>query len=197
MAPEADLVADASAAEALFDQHWLTAWRAAYAVTGRTDLADDAAQDAFINAIRTFATYNRKRPFAPWIAKIAVNCARDLLRAERRQKAIALDEGTEAPRQADASGLLLAVAALPREQREAVVLHHVLGFTLKEVAEIVAAPEGTAASRLGRGVAAIRQTMEAEHAYQGQHRTGASSTVPAPLNDGDATRPRRGDRRGR
>jgi RNA polymerase sigma-70 factor (ECF subfamily) len=164
MAREADLVADPIAAEVLFDEHWVTAWRAAYAVTGRTDLADDAAQDAFVSAIRSLSKYDPSRPFAPWIAKIAVNRARDLLRAERRRQVTELDGDLEAAGHADASGLLLAVAALPREQREVVVLHHVLGFTLREVAEIVGAPEGTVASRLGRGVAAIRQTMEAEHA---------------------------------
>lgn len=164
MAREADLVADAPTVEALFDEHWVTAWRAAYAVTGRSDLADDAAQDAFVNAIRSLSEYDPGRPFAPWIAKIAVNRARDLLRAERRRQVTELDDQTLARRSADASGLLLSVAGLPREQREAVVLHHVLGFTLKETAEIVGAPEGTVASRLGRGVAAIRQTMEAEHA---------------------------------
>jgi len=150
--------------ERLFDQHWLTAWRAAYAVTGRNDLADDAAQDAFVNAIRSLDRYDRTRPFAPWIAKIAVNRARDLLRAERRRKIVSLDEMTEAPSPANASGLLQAVAALPREQREAIVLHHVLGFRVREVAEIVGAPEGTVASRLGRGVASIRQMTEAERA---------------------------------
>jgi RNA polymerase sigma-70 factor (ECF subfamily) len=75
-----------------------------------------------------------------------------------------LDDATDAPTRADVSGLLLAVAALPADQREAVVLHHVLGFSLKEVAAIVGSPEGTVTSRIGRGVAQIRQTMEAEHA---------------------------------
>lgn len=162
---ETDPVVDPTAVEGLFDEHWVTAWRAAYAVTGRTDLADDAAQDAFVTAIRSLSKYDANRPFAPWIAKIAVNRARDLLRAERRRDVTELDEDLEAAAgHRDASGLLLAVAALPSEQREAVVLHHVLGFTLKEVAEIASTPEGTVASRLGRGVAAIRQTMEAEHA---------------------------------
>ena len=162
MAPENDRTA--STVEALFDEHWVTAWRAAYAVTSRSDLADDAAQDAFVSAIRTLATFDSSRPFAPWIAKIAVNRARDLLRAERRRNLTSLDETTEAPAQAQLTGLLAAVAALPREQREVVVLHHVLGFKLSEVAEIVGVPEGTVASRLGRGVARVRQTMEAEHA---------------------------------
>jgi len=164
MAHEEDLVSDAAAVEALFDEHWLTAWRAAYAVSGRNDLADDAAQDAFVKAIRSLSSFDRSRPFAPWIAKIAVNRARDLLRAERRRGFANLDEEMEAPPRTDVSGLLVAVAALPREQREAVVLHHVLGFSLKEAAEIVEAPEGTVTSRLGRGVARIRQMTEAEHA---------------------------------
>jgi RNA polymerase sigma-70 factor (ECF subfamily) len=164
MAHEEDLVSDAAAVEALFDEHWLTAWRAAYAVSGRDDLADDAAQDAFVKAIRSLSSFDRSRPFAPWIAKIAVNRARDLLRAERRRGFVSLDEEMEALPRTDVSGLLVAVAALPREQREAVVLHHVLGFSLKEAAEIVEAPEGTVTSRLGRGVARIRQMTEAEHA---------------------------------
>lgn len=163
MAREADLVADASAIEALFDEHWVTAWRAAYAVTGRTDLADDAAQDAFVAVIKSLSRYDASRPFAPWLARIATNRARDLLRAERRRQVTELGEDLEAAEHADAGGLLPALAALPRGQRLAVVLHHVLGFTLNEVAEIVGAPEGTVASRLGRGLAAIRQTMEAEH----------------------------------
>lgn len=83
-------------AEALFDEHWLTAWRAAYAVTGRRDLADDAAQDAFVNAIRSLPRFDRGRPFAPWITTIALNCARDLLRAEQRRKVATLDEEREA-----------------------------------------------------------------------------------------------------
>jgi RNA polymerase sigma-70 factor, ECF subfamily len=152
------------AVEELFDEHWLIAWRAAYAVTRRSDLADDAAQDAFVNAIRSLDGFDRRRPFAPWIAKIAVNRARDLLRAERRHTVARLEETMEAPERVDASDLLLAIASLPREQREALVLHHVLGFSLREVAEIVSAPEGTVASRLGRAVAQIRQTREAEHA---------------------------------
>ena len=169
MADEDDLVVAAEAdsrgeVEALFEEHWLTAWRAAYAVTGRADLADDAAQDAFVNAIRSLRRFDRRKPFAPWIAKIAVNRARDLLRAERRREVAKSVDTTDVPARTDVSGLLLAVAALPPEQREAVVLHHVLGFSLKEVAEIVGAPEGTVTSRVGRGVAQVRQTTEAEHA---------------------------------
>ena len=164
MAHEDDLAAAADSlpsVEALFEEHWLTAWRAAYAVTGRADLADDAAQDAFVNAIRSLRRFDRRRSFAPWIARIAVNRARDLVRAERRRTEAMPVEVTEAPAGPDASGLLLAIAALPREQREVVVLRHVLGFSVREVAGIVGAPEGTVMSRLGRGLAEVRRKTEA------------------------------------
>ena len=139
----AAVAGSAPAVEALFDEHWVTAWRAAYAVTGRSDLADDAAQDAFVSAIRSWSKFDSDRPFAPWIAKIAVNRARDLLRAERRRKAETLDGTAQAPPRTDVTPLMGAIAALPVEQREAVVLHHVLGFSLREVAEVVGVPEGT------------------------------------------------------
>jgi len=170
MSADDELVAAAAAGSpaatgALFDTYWLVAWRAAHAVTGRADLADDAAQDAFVKAMQSLGKFEQGRPFAPWIARIAVNRARDLLRSERRRPTARLDEdAAEARPPGGAAQLLAAIAALPNDRREAVVLHHVLGFTVGEVAEIVDAPEGTVASRLGRGIAQLRQTMEAEHA---------------------------------
>ncbi|MGZ4387894.1 MAG: RNA polymerase sigma factor, partial [Gaiellaceae bacterium] len=86
---DADLVARArggsrEAAAELFERYWGAAWRAAYAVTGRRALADDVAQDAFERALAALARFDDTRPFAPWLHRIVVNRALDLLRAERR-----------------------------------------------------------------------------------------------------------------
>src|SRR5919202_3072903 len=91
------------AAGELFSRHWLGAWRAAYAVTGRRELADDVAQDAFERAFAALARFDARRPFAPWLHRIAVNRALDLLRRERRL--IALEAVEERPSSlADAAG---------------------------------------------------------------------------------------------
>src|SRR6476646_11870125 len=72
------------AAAELFSRHWPGAWRVARAVTGRRDMADDVAQDAFERAFAALHRFDRRRPFAPWLQRIVVNRSLDLLRSERR-----------------------------------------------------------------------------------------------------------------
>src|SRR5207247_3901850 len=72
------------AAAELFTRHWRAAWRAAYVVTGRRELADDVAQDAFERAFGALSRFDERRPFGPWLHRIVVNRCVDLLRTERR-----------------------------------------------------------------------------------------------------------------
>src|SRR2546430_13503122 len=72
------------AAAELFARHWRAAWRAAYVVTGRRELADDVAQDAFERAFGALSRFDERRPFGPWLHRIVVNRCVDLLRTERR-----------------------------------------------------------------------------------------------------------------
>src|SRR3989440_12647580 len=72
------------AAAELFSRHWRPAWRAAYAITGRRELADDVAQDAFERAFAALGRFDERRPFGPWLHRIVVNRCVDLLRSERR-----------------------------------------------------------------------------------------------------------------
>src|SRR6185436_4802451 len=72
------------AAAELFTRHWRAAWRAAYVVTGRRELADDVAQDAFERAFGALSRFDERRPFGPWLHRIVVNRCLDLLRTERR-----------------------------------------------------------------------------------------------------------------
>src|SRR5947199_4735728 len=73
-----------AAAAGLFARHWRAAWRAAYVVTGRRELADDVAQDAFERAFAALSRFDERRPFGPWLHRIVVNRCLDLLRTERR-----------------------------------------------------------------------------------------------------------------
>src|SRR2546423_14841766 len=54
------------AAAELLSRHWRPAWRAAYAITGRRELADDLAHDAFERALAALSRFDEPRPFAPW-----------------------------------------------------------------------------------------------------------------------------------
>src|ERR671931_2774376 len=77
--------------EALFRHHWPRAYRAAYLVVHDAAGAEDIAQEAFLAAVRALDRFDRRRPFGPWLHRIAVNRAIDWargsqLRAESEQR---------------------------------------------------------------------------------------------------------------
>src|SRR6478672_722098 len=72
------------AAGELFGRYWPGAWRAALVLTGRREMADDVAQDAFERAFAALSRFDERRPFGPWLHRIVVNRCLDLLRTERR-----------------------------------------------------------------------------------------------------------------
>jgi RNA polymerase sigma-70 factor (ECF subfamily) len=135
------------AAAELFSRHWRPAWRAAYAITGRRELADDVAQDAFERAFAALSRFDERRPFAPWLHRIVANRCLDLLRAERRLAGDAELERLEArePGGGDAE-LLEAVAGLSLQRRVVVVLRYGLGYPPAAIASILDLP-GSCATR--------------------------------------------------
>lgn len=149
------------AAAELFARHWRPAWRAAYAITGRRELADDVAQDAFERAFAALARFDERRPFAPWLHRIVTNRCLDLLRAERR---LAGDGELERLESRDAHvgdvELLEAVAELSLQRRVVVVLRYGLGYPPAAIAEILGLPVGTVHSRLARALDDLRAIYE-------------------------------------
>jgi RNA polymerase sigma-70 factor, ECF subfamily len=148
------------AAAALFERHWGTAWRLARTVSGRRDMADDIAQDAFERAFAALGRFDRSRPFGPWLHRIVVNRTLDLLRSERRLV------GLEAPERlesewcdvgAEDRGLLEAVAWLTPQRRVVIVLRYGLGYTPADIARMLEVPVGTVHSRLARALDDLRQ----------------------------------------
>ena len=57
----------AEAMEELFRRHWPAAHRAAWLVVHDAAAAEDAAQEAFLAAVRALHRFDRRRPFAPWL----------------------------------------------------------------------------------------------------------------------------------
>lgn len=158
------------AAGVLFDRYWQLTWRSAYAVTASRELADDAAQDAIVKALGALDRYDEARPLGPWLKRIAVNAAVDVLRKRR-----ASELGAELPAFHDWSlgdaaeedvrlwAVTDAVAALATEKRLVVVLHYWLDLPLEEIAGVLGVPFGTVASRLARAKAELRTVLEEEH----------------------------------
>ncbi len=149
------------AAAELFSRHWRPAWRAAYAVTGRREMADDVAQDAFERAFAALNRFDERRPFAPWLHRIVVNRCLDLLRSERRLVAGDIElERLEAREESGDQELLDAVAGLSLQRRVVVVLRYGLGYSPAAIASLLDIPTGTVNSRLARALDDLRADHE-------------------------------------
>jgi RNA polymerase sigma-70 factor (ECF subfamily) len=152
----------AEAFDELFRRHWPLAHRAAYLVVHDAAAAEDIAQEAFLAAIRALDRFDRRRPFAPWLHRIAVNRAIDFTRARALRR-----EGGEVEGEAAAPGgrdalsdeLMAALAGLAPEHRAVVTLRHLLGYTPGEIAGILELPRGTVNSRLRRGLDALERCL--------------------------------------
>jgi RNA polymerase sigma-70 factor, ECF subfamily len=154
-----------AAAAELFEMHWPAAHRAALAVTGRHAMADDVTQDAFERAFARIASFDAERPFTPWLHRIVVNRAIDLLRQEQRLTDIdttpdELLAAWDADRTDDREALA-ALAHLSHDRRAVVVMRHLLGYHPPEIAEMLGIPLGTVNSRLARALNDLREHLEA------------------------------------
>lgn len=155
---------DSDAAAALFRRYWPSAWRAAFALVRRRELADDVASDAFERAFAALDRFDDRRPFSPWLHRIVANRALDILRAERRLSGEELVEPVDSVpdlRVADKE-LLAAVDSLSLERRVVVLLRYGVGMTPKEIAAVLDLPVGTVNSRLARSLEQLRASYEVE-----------------------------------
>ncbi len=124
-------------------------------------MADDIVQDAFERAFAALSRFDTSRPFAPWLHRIVVNRALDLLRSERRLVGIDAAGQLTAPDQVEAAqgdhALLESVARLSPQRRVVVVLRYGLGYQPQQIAAILELPPGTVHSRLARALEDLRR----------------------------------------
>ncbi|HLW16649.1 MAG TPA: sigma-70 family RNA polymerase sigma factor [Actinomycetota bacterium] len=138
------------------------AFRLSYRLLGDRAAAEDAAAEAMA---RTFADWKRvsELPYRDaWVLRVTTNISLDQIR-RRRLPVVAPpvaseDEDTHALRVA----LWAALRALPRRQREIVVLRYVAGLGENEVSQLLGLSLGTVKTHVRRGRAALRLAMKDE-----------------------------------
>jgi RNA polymerase sigma-70 factor (ECF subfamily) len=160
-----------SAMEELFRRHWPNTHRAAYLIVRDAAAAEDIAQEAFLSALSALGRFDRRRPFAPWLHRIAVNRAIDWSRARSLRGEVAasgalLDSVGAAPAQDERLGaageITDALAGLSAEHRAVVVLRYLLDYTPGEIAHVLDLPRGTINSRLRRALDRLSELLGEE-----------------------------------
>ncbi|MFN2488559.1 MAG: RNA polymerase sigma factor [Actinomycetota bacterium] len=133
-------------------------WRLCFHLVRNETVADDVTQDAFVRAFRFLPRYRGDSKFSTWLFAIARNCAIDELRRTDRRRRLSDELQAERHAPGDESvriEIREALAGLPPELREPVVLIDMFGVSYAEVATILGVPLGTVKSRVHRARALL------------------------------------------
>lgn len=172
-----------SALDVLVESHQEKAFRTAYLITCDKSLAEDAVQDAFIQAYHAIDSFDVHRPFSPWFMTIVANRALKLAQKHNRHLSLntfigdseisfedLLPDNAPGPLQMmEQEDLRRAVhdalQKLTPEQRTTIVMRYYLGYSETEMSTALEHPSGTIKSRLhrARNILAVLLTR-----FQGQ-----------------------------
>ncbi|MGH2746932.1 MAG: RNA polymerase sigma factor [Actinomycetota bacterium] len=162
---------DEAAFAALMQRHEDRIFGLAYRMLGDRSDALEATQETFISAFRQAATFRGDSAFGTWLYRVGINACRDLMRRRRRFPVAEEDPfaATGAPTPElrgidepvlDRMEIARALAQLPAEYREAVVMHDLGGIPYEEIATLTRAKIGTVKSRISRGRRMLAGLME-------------------------------------
>jgi RNA polymerase sigma-70 factor (ECF subfamily) len=160
--------------------------RYARALTRSADRADDLVQETLLRAISKCHLWQPGTDLRAWLFTIMhnhyVNMVRRAMRDEAtvdiEQMSSSLVATTDPTASRQLRELEIALASLPGEQREVILLVGLEGMSYETAAQILSVPVGTVRSRLSRGRDALRRLMDLPSRAE---KTGSPVAQPAPL----------------
>ena len=165
---------DRSAFGELISRHSEDVIRVVYRMCGDAQIAEDAAQEAFLRAWVSLPGFEPRAPFRSWLYRIAVNAALDSLRRkptenlEDSEENLMLSDRSASPEAAyiekeQAELVQGAVMALPEASRAVLVLREYGGLAYDEIASALEIPAGTVMSRLNYARNLLRERLLEYH----------------------------------
>ncbi|NLY50156.1 MAG: sigma-70 family RNA polymerase sigma factor [Firmicutes bacterium] len=164
----------------LVERYQAKIYNLAYRLLGNPEDASDLTQEVFCRVYVKLPAFRGEASLSTWVYRIANNLCLDELRRRGRRPQVSLDaslSGEQPPREVTSSDpgpaelslrraslarLQELIAALPLEQKTAVVLRDIQGLSYEEMAQVLGCSLGTVKSRLNRARRTLRDKLRAE-----------------------------------
>lgn len=160
----AHVAGDPDAFAVLVARHKDRLWAVALRTMRNPEEASDALQDAYVSAFRRADTFRGNAKVTTWLHRIVVNACLDRIRRNKVRRADALPENpdraaimgvtpsaNQVENMVNRSSVAEALNQLNPDQRAALVLVDMEGYSVQEAAEILGCAVGTIKSRCARG----------------------------------------------
>jgi RNA polymerase sigma-70 factor, ECF subfamily len=165
----AHVAGDPNAFGVLVARHQDRMWRIALRIMRNPEDAADALQDAYLAAFRRADSYRGEAQVTTWLHRVVVNACLDRLRTMRSRETEPFPENLDRWSRMGTSLMIkdpveikeqrsvvaAALGALNADQRAALVLVDMEGYSVEEAAQILGCPPGTIKSRCARGRARL------------------------------------------
>lgn len=170
------LAGQTQAYNVLVQRYQRQVYNLAYRMVGSAEDAGDMVQETFLRAYGALSSFRQDASFLTWLYKIASNLCIDHLRSRRSKGALSLDMELEEGREPAASDRVYdpedtairgavsevvqrAVMNLPEKYRVVVVMRHLQGLSVEEIAEQLNLPSGTVKTHLFRARDMLRDRL--------------------------------------
>ncbi len=170
---------DTEAFRTLVERHKRRLYLVILRLVGDPHQAEDLAQETFVRAFRALKDFRRESSFGTWLIQIGIHAARDRVRSARRRNMVSIDvprearqpklelvdtsraadPGFEVEAEEERKLMRIALAGLPPEYREVLVLKHFEGWAYGEIASVTGDRIGTLKVRAYRARQLLRERL--------------------------------------
>lgn len=178
-------------------------YRLALAHTRSQADAEDVYQDVFLSLFNSSTMFESSEHLKAWLLRVTINRCHDLAKSSWKRRTVELDPEWDTPavhlQDEEDATIWDVVGKLPEQQRTAIHLHYVEGYSTEEIAQLAGCQPATARTWLHRGRLRVKELLEAENESEATVQGGNSQpsepslrqmhehspppTCPAPLFD--------------
>lgn len=158
--------------ERLMSEYGDSILRLCYLYLKDYQLAEDAAQETFLKAMRSYSSFRGQSSEKTWLTRIAINCCKNIMRTQWFRAARetlnepVTDSGAQ-PIEAflEKDSLSAAIMQLRPKERQVILLYYYQELSLREIAEVTGKPENTVAQQLSRARRQLKTIYKEENEY--------------------------------